>query len=71
MLICNAEWKISKVLKMSVFKGLKDEEVKRVEAPEYWRHHRVTTPLLKPAVKPAPISRGFADVEEVSKDCPI
>lgn len=38
LLICNPTWVIHKALCMSVYKGLKEEEIKRVECPEMWRN---------------------------------
>lgn len=37
LLVNNGEWSIHKTLLMTVYRGLKEEEIKRVECPEVWR----------------------------------
>ena len=41
MLVANPTWPVSKALQMSIFKGLKEDEIKRMECPEIWttKHH--------------------------------
>ncbi len=40
MLLCNPTWSVDKALWKSVYKGLKPDEVRRVEAPECWTKHK-------------------------------
>lgn len=38
LLLTNQKWAINTALKMSIYKGMKDEDIKRVQCPELWTH---------------------------------
>jgi hypothetical protein len=55
MLLTNPTWSIHETLKRSVYKGLKEDEIKRIESPEQWSaKHRAASPN-KPQPKDCPI----------------
>jgi len=58
MLLSNPTWSIHPTLKKSVYKGLKEEEIKRIEAPEQWSKKA----LVHKVELPKPIG---------NKECPI
>jgi hypothetical protein len=57
MLLNNPSWSVHNVLKKSVYKGLKEEEWKRIECPELWshKHSKVEVKASKPQPKECPI----------------
>lgn len=67
LLLCNTTWTIHKALKMTIYKGLKEEEIKRVEAPEHWRWKPKAGSKVKQQVEPTKVELKKPSV----KDCPI
>ena len=62
ILLNNTSWPIHKVLCQTVYKGMKDEEIKRIEAPEHW------TPVAVKTGKPA---QPTGHIIPPSPTCPI
>lgn len=85
MLMSNAGWPIHKALCMSVYKGLKEEEIKRIECPEHWRAPQASpkkrvidldnpdmsiVPKTKKSLLQEQLDK-IKDLKEEKGDCPI
>lgn len=77
LLVCNPEWTVGKVLRMTVFKGLKQEEVQRIECPELWTAHKeksetkVKVTDTRQVISSSPFSIPSTNAKGISEDTPF